>query len=81
MTALAVRACRSLCDWGPTRRLHDGLPLFACTGCGSQWVRTEPWAPRQADGSWPPGVREELLTSARGGASAGSAGSGTTTGS
>ena len=75
MTALAVRPCRQLCDWGPTPRRHDGLPLFACTGCGSQWVRTEPWSPRQADGSWPPGVREELLSTAPAADAAGSAGS------
>ena len=57
---LTVSPCRRLCSWGPTRATYDGLPLFACGGCGSQWVRTEPWSPRQADGSWPPGVREEL---------------------
>jgi hypothetical protein len=60
LTVLASSPCRQLCEWGPTRASHDGVPVFACTGCGSQWVRTEPWAPRQADGSWPPGVREEL---------------------
>ena len=74
MSRLAVRACRSLCDWGPTRRTLDGLTLFACAGCGSQWVRSEPWTPRQADGSWPPLVREEL-TSAPAAGAAGSAGS------
>ena len=58
---LTVRPCRSLCDWGPTpARYDDDQRVFACRGCGSQWVRSEPWAPRQADGSWPPGVREEL---------------------
>ena len=61
---LRVSPCRQLCDWGPTKapddQLPGALPLFACSGCGSQWVRTQPWAPRQADGSWPPGVREQL---------------------
>ena len=79
--ALAVSPCQTLCDWRRTRASQDGMPLFACTGCGSQWVRTEPWSPRQADGSWPEGVREELLTSGPSGAAAGSAGSCTTTGS
>lgn len=58
--SLAVHPCRSLCQWAATGERSDGLPLFACAGCGSQWVRTEPWSPRQADGTWPPGVREEL---------------------
>ena len=71
---LRVSACRSLCDWAVTPSTYDGCRVFACRGCGSQWVRTEPWAPRQADGSWPPGVREEL-TGGPGAAAAGSAGS------
>ena len=70
--ALRVSPCRQLCDWRPSRGRDR---LFACAGCGSQWVRTEPWAPRQADGTWPDGVRDELLRSARGGGAAGSAGS------
>ena len=74
MTALVAHPCRSLCCWGPTGQEHAGLPLFACAGCGSQWVRTEPWSPRQADGTWPPGVREELRA-ARDEDAAGSAGS------
>ena len=69
---LTVSACRSLCDWARTPSSYEGLPLFACRGCGSQWVRSEPWAPRQADGSWPPGVREELSAGADGAGSAGS---------
>lgn len=72
---LVVHPCRSLCQWGPTGGAVDGLPLFACAGCGSEWVRTEPWSPRQADGSWPPGVREQLASTAPGADAAGSAGS------
>jgi hypothetical protein len=79
--ALAISPCRTQCDWRRTRASCDGLALFACTGCGSQWVRSEPWAPRQADGSWPEGVREELLTSGPPADAAGSADSCTTTGS
>ncbi|MCW2665533.1 MAG: hypothetical protein JWN57_495 [Frankiales bacterium] len=78
---LTVSPCQTLCDWRRTRACREGLPLFACTGCGSQWVRTQPWSPRQADGSWPDGVREELLSHGPGGAAAGNAGSCRTTGS
>ena len=72
---LRVSPCRSLCDWRASRARLQGEALFACAGCGSQWVRSEPWSPRQADGSWPPGVREELLTTDRSAGAAGSAGS------
>lgn len=58
--SLTIAPCRQLCDWRTTTATYAGKPLFACAGCGSQWVRSEPWAPRQADGSWPPGVKEEL---------------------
>jgi len=77
VSGLAVQPCRSLCWWAATGDLHEGLPLFACAGCGSQWVRTQGWSPRQLDGSWPPGVREELarLSTGPGGGAAGSAGS------
>ena len=61
---LRVAPCRDLCDWGPTRASDGVRRLFACTGCGSQWARGEPWSPRQADGSWPPGVTEELASTA-----------------
>lgn len=60
MPELISAPCRSLCWWADTGTEHAGLPMFACAGCGSQWVRTEPWAPRQADGRWPDGVREQL---------------------
>ena len=60
MSPVVSQPCRSLCWWAATGGEHDGLPLFACAGCGSQWVRSEPWAPRQADGTWPDGVREQL---------------------
>ena len=72
---LRVSPCLTLCDWGPTRASLDGQRLFACTGCGSQWVRTEPWTPRQADGAVPPGVREELVSTGPAEAAAGTGGS------
>jgi hypothetical protein len=57
---LVIAPCRSACDWAATGSRHEGSPLFACAGCGSEWTAAEPWAPRQADGTWPPGVREAL---------------------
>ena len=30
-----------------------GEPLFACRGCGSQWVPSEHWTPREASGEIP----------------------------
>ncbi len=60
--ALAVHPCRNLCDWSPTRRAE----LWACAGCGSQWETRQGWTPRQADGSWPAGLREVLDRSPRG---------------
>jgi len=56
---LAMAPCRTLCSWGPTGRLRDGLPLFACSGCGSEWVRSEPWKPIDADGVVPEAVVTE----------------------
>ena len=81
---LRLAPCRTLCAWGPTRVSVGGHRLFACTGCGAQWTRGEPWTPRQLDGSWPPGVREELtgeepsaesVSTGPAGGAAGSAGS------
>ncbi|QGK71058.1 hypothetical protein GIY23_17385 [Allosaccharopolyspora coralli] len=59
-TQLAVHACRSLCSWHRTRTELDGLPLLACRGCGSQWVRSEPWTPIDHTGCIPDDVRTEL---------------------
>ena len=60
--SLVISPCRSLCDWRRTRSTFDGQRLYACSGCGSQWVRTEPWTPRQADGPVPAEVLEEFRT-------------------
>jgi hypothetical protein len=56
---LAMAPCRTLCSWGPTGRRRAGLPLFACSGCGSEWVRSEPWKPADADGVVPDAVLAE----------------------
>lgn len=36
------------------------MPLFRCRGCGSEWVRSEPWAPVDANGARHPVLVEEL---------------------
>jgi hypothetical protein len=56
---LAMAPCRTLCSWGHTGRLRGGLPLFACSGCGSEWVRSEAWKPIDADGVVPEPVAAE----------------------
>ena len=60
VTELVARPCRSLCSWHPTPVRRAGLPVLACRGCGSQWVRSEPWTPIDHDGRIPPEVRAEL---------------------
>lgn len=60
MGELAAHACRSLCSWHMTRKELGGLPVLACRGCGSQWVRSEPWTPIDHTGRIPDAVRDEL---------------------
>ncbi|GGM40032.1 hypothetical protein GCM10012275_08730 [Longimycelium tulufanense] len=60
MTELAAHPCRSLCSWHPTRVERDGMPVLACRGCGTQWVRTEPWTPIDHTGHIPDAVRAEV---------------------
>jgi hypothetical protein len=57
---LTVSPCRTLCDWTATGAVRDGEALFRCAGCTSEWVRTERWTPRQADGAVPAAVLAEL---------------------
>jgi hypothetical protein len=62
---LAVHPCRALCTWRPARHaltseVRGPLPLFRCRGCGSEWVRTEPWAPVDANGGRHPALVREL---------------------
>ena len=38
----------------------DTAAVFACTGCGSEWLRSELWTPVDADGHVPPGITAEL---------------------
>jgi hypothetical protein len=63
--ALAAQPCQSVCTWTRTneRRLVDAgaapAAVFACVGCGSEWVRSELWTPVDADGHVPAAVRAE----------------------
>jgi hypothetical protein len=59
MAALEIAACRRLCSWSGTEELLDGQRLFRCAGCGSEWVRTEPWTPIDHTGEVPDAVQEE----------------------
>ena len=47
-SVLAIFPCRTLCDWAAA-----SVELFRCAGCGSEWLPTEKWTPRQADGTVP----------------------------
>ena len=59
---IKVRACRDVCVWNRTPAERRGEPLFACRGCGSQWVPSEDWTPRNREGSIP----DEILEIVRG---------------
>ena len=48
------------------RELLGTLPLFACSGCGSEWVRSQGWTPIDADGRIPPEVQAERALGAPG---------------
>ena len=56
--------CQSRCAWlYVPERLTDSvgadMRLFRCAGCGSEWVRTEPWTPINDDGVVPVEVAVE----------------------
>jgi len=61
---LAIAPCRKLCDWAPTQtsptQAYGDSALFRCGGCGSEWVASEAWTPRQFDGSVAIAVQEAL---------------------
>jgi hypothetical protein len=50
---LTIAGCRSLCSWHDTGDRLDGERLFACAGCGSEWVPSEPWTPIDYEGDVP----------------------------
>ena len=77
---LQIWPCQSICVWKPTGETWsdpsgDDLRVFACAGCGSEWVRSEPWTPIDSGGSVPPAVAVERdrPTSAHGADVAGTA--------
>jgi len=56
--------CQSICVWRRTgARWYDErvgeLSVFSCAGCGSEWVRTEPWTPIDVTGQVPAAVAVE----------------------
>lgn len=60
LAPLRIRSCRDLCAWTRTPVERRGEPMFACRGCGSQWVPSESWTPRDSNGAVPPEVRNIL---------------------
>ncbi len=61
---LAVHPCQSSCLWAGTAQLRRDaeqrdLEVFRCSGCGSEWVRTEAWIPVDVDGVVPTDVAAE----------------------
>ena len=63
---LVIAGCRRLCGWQETGRQLDGEPLFACSGCGSEWVPSQPWTPIDYEGVVPAPVAEARRTRGRG---------------
>lgn len=59
---LTIASCRTLCAWSATGAQLSGEALFACAGCGSEWVASEPWTPIDSDGFVP----EEIQAVRRG---------------
>jgi hypothetical protein len=51
VTTLAANPCQQVCDWSATGEIRDGMTLFMCSACRSEWVRSEVWTPARADGT------------------------------
>ena len=56
---LEIAGCRQECSWAATGADLAGERLFACAGCGSEWVATEPWTPVDWTGVVPELVQDE----------------------
>jgi hypothetical protein len=56
---LVIAGCRSECVWDATGDVLAGERLFACAGCGSEWVRTQDWTPMDWHGEVPEAVLAE----------------------
>ena len=63
---LEIAGCRQECSWAATGARLAGERLFACAGCGSEWVATEPWTPVDWTGVVPEAVQDERRTRGRG---------------
>lgn len=63
---LRIRPCRRECSWDARDELLDGLPVFACGSCGSEWVASEPWTPADWTGAVPEAVQRERRLRGRG---------------
>lgn len=63
---LRIAGCRSRCGWQDTGDRLADQPLFACSGCGSEWVPSEPWTPIDYEGAVPEPVAEARRTRGRG---------------
>jgi hypothetical protein len=63
---LTISACRRLCAWSASGAELAGEPLFACAGCGSEWVPSEPWTPIDWQGDVPAAVQEARRARGRG---------------
>jgi hypothetical protein len=59
---LEIAACQSRCSWAETGQTLDGEALFACAGCGSEWVASEPWTPIDWTGAVPDAVQTARRT-------------------
>ncbi|MGD8215296.1 hypothetical protein [Aestuariimicrobium sp. Y1814] len=53
---LASNPCQTKCNWSARDEFIDGLRVFACSGCHSEWTAAEPWAPANVDGVQPTDV-------------------------
>jgi hypothetical protein len=63
---LLIASCRALCSWHGTGEQLDGEQLFACAGCGSEWVVSQSWTPVDHTGIVPPQVAETRRRRGRG---------------
>ena len=63
---LVIAPCRALCRWGSRGSRLGGEELFACSGCGSEWVPSQPWTPVDHTGTVPDAVVQVRRTRGRG---------------
>ncbi|MEO5711278.1 MAG: hypothetical protein ABIQ59_15830 [Nocardioidaceae bacterium] len=63
---LEIAGCRQECGWQATGEYLADERLFACAGCGSEWVASEPWTPVDWAGGVPTPVQDERRARGRG---------------